>query len=224
MSDLAPSRIDRLIGRLARDLRPVPVLPSPLKRAALWLGAVLWFAAFLAIFADFGMLRERLMSVPDMALSEAGAVLTAISAAIATFQTSVPGRSPHWAWLPLPAAALWLGSSTLGCLRIGPIAGTMPEPAMHPAVCLWFLLLVAMPMALLLVFMLVRACPLRPTLTASLGGLASAAAAAALLALIHPFDANGEDLAVHFVAVVVVVVATRWFGASRLRAGKPLRF
>jgi hypothetical protein len=220
MSDLAPSATERLIGRLARDLRPVPVLPSPWRRAALWLGAALWFGAFLGIFADFGMLRERLMAVPDMALSQAGAVLTAVLGALAAFQTSVPGRSPHWAWLPLPAAALWLGASTAGCLRLAPIAGTVPEPAMHPAVCLWFLLLAAMPMALLLVFMLIRACPLRPALTASLGGLASAAAAAALLALIHPFDANAADLLMHGVAVVIVVAATRWLGASRLRQGK----
>jgi hypothetical protein len=214
MSDRAA---ERLIARLAGELRPVPVLPPPWKRAALWLGAALWFAAFLALFTNFAMLRERLMAAPDMALSQAGAVLTAVLACVAAFQSSVPGRSPHWAWLPAPSVALWLGASTQGCLRLSPIPGTTPEPPMHSAACLWFLLLVALPMAALLLAMLIRACPLRPALTASLAGLASAAAAASLLALIHPFDANAEDLLVHLLAVIVAVAVTRGLGAARLQ-------
>jgi hypothetical protein len=213
---MCESASDRLIARLSAELRPVSVLPPPWIRAALWLGAALWLAGLLALFANFAMLRERLMAAPDMVLSQAGAVLTAVLASVAAFQTSVPGRSPHWAWLPAPAAALWLGASGAGCLRLLPIPGTVPEPAMHPAACLWFLLLVALPMAALLLFMLVRACPLRPALTASLAGLASAAAAASLLALIHPFDANAEDLLAHLLAVVLAVLVTRGFGAGWL--------
>jgi hypothetical protein len=209
MSDLAQQR---LIARLAGELRPVAVLPAPWKRAALWLGAALWFGLFLCIFANVAMLRARLMATPDMGFSELGAVLTAVLAAIAAFQTSVPGRSAHWAWLPVPAAVLWLGASTAGCLRLGPIPGTEPESSMHPAVCAWFLLMVSLPMAFLLIVMLLRACPLRPALTASLGGLASAAAAAALLTLIHPFDATAEDLLVHLAAVIAAVLATRLLG------------
>jgi hypothetical protein len=214
MSDLVS---ERLIARLAGELRPVSVLAPPWQRAALWLGAALWFAAFLSLFTNFAMLRERLMAAPDMALSQAGAVLTAVLACVAAFQSSVPGRSPHWAWLPAPAVALWLGASTQGCLRLSPIAGTTPEPPMHSAACLWFLLLAALPMAALLLAMLIRACPLRPALTASLAGLASAAAAASLLALIHPFDANAEDLLVHLLAVIVAVAVTRRVGAARLQ-------
>jgi hypothetical protein len=217
MSDLSAPSHQRLIARLAGELRPVVVLPSPWRRAALWLGAVLWFGLLLSIFADFSMLRARLMATPDMGLSELGAMLTAVLAAVAAFQTSVPGRSPHWAWLPAPFVLLWLGASTLGCLRLGPIPGTVPESPMHPAVCAWFLLMVSLPMAFMLIVMLLRACPLRPALTASLGGLASAAAAAALLTLIHPFDATAEDLLVHLAAVVLAVLATRWLGGRRLR-------
>jgi len=217
MSDLtADASHQRLIARLGAELRPVAVLPAPWKRAALWLAAALWFGAFLAIFADVPMLRARLMATPDMGFAELGAVLTAVLAAVAAFQTSVPGRSPHWAWLPAPAVLLWLGASTVGCLRLGPIPGTEPESPMHPAVCAWFLLMVALPMAFLLIAMLVRACPLRPALTASLGGLASAAAAAALLTLIHPFDATAEDLLVHLAAVIAAILATRLMGNRRM--------
>jgi hypothetical protein len=220
MSDLAQQR---LIERLAGELRPVAVLPAPWKRAALWFVAALWFGVFLSIFANFAMLRARLLATPDMGCAELGAVLTAVLAAIAAFQTSVPGRSPHWAWLPLPAVVLWLGASTVGCLRLGPIPGTEPESPMHPAVCAWFLLMVSLPMAFLLIAMLLRACPLRPGLTASLGGLASAAAAAALLTLIHPFDATAEDLLVHLAAVVLAVLATRLIGARRMGLDPSLR-
>jgi hypothetical protein len=223
MSDLSEAAQARLIARLAGELRPVTVLPSPWKRAALWLGAALWFGLFLSVFANFQMLRVRLLSTPDMGIAELGAVLTAMLAAVAAFQTSVPGRSAHWAWLPAPAVLLWLGASTVGCLRLGPIPGTEPESPMHPAVCAWFLLMVSLPMAFLLMLMLLRACPLRPALTASLGGLASAAAAAGLLTLIHPFDATAEDLVVHLAAVIAAVLATRVLGARRMGLDPSLR-
>ena len=60
-------------------------------------------------------------------------------------------------------------------------------------------------MSLLLVAMLRRACPLRPNLTAALGGLAAAAAAAALLVPFHPHDATATDLLVHLIAVLIIV-------------------
>ena len=58
-----------------------------------------------------------------------------------------------------------------------------------------FIVFVSVPLAVALVLMLRRACPLRPGLTATLGGLASAAAAATLLNLFHPFDVAATDLA-----------------------------
>jgi hypothetical protein len=214
MTDLAAqaSGIEALISRLAAEARPVRPLRRPWVRAALWLGAALWVGLLLSYFTDFAALRARLMGAPDMWLSEAGAAATAILAALAAFETSVPGRSRLWAVLPLPAAALWVGASGLGCLRYAGIAGTEPEPAMHGMVCLSFLLLVSLPLAGLLVVLLQRACPLRPGLTGLLGGLASAGAASVLLSMIHPFDATAEDLAMHLVAVVAIVLLTGSLG------------
>jgi hypothetical protein len=63
-----------------------------------------------------------------------------------------------------------------------------------------------------------RACPLRPGLTASLGGVASAAASVALLAMIHPFDATADDLVMHGAGVLAIVVATRLLAAGTLSA------
>jgi hypothetical protein len=208
-----------LIGRLARDLRPVVRLAPPWKRAALWLAAVAWLALLLSLFTNFSALRLRLMGAPDMWLSQTGAVLTAVLAGWAALQTAIPGRSPAWALVPLPFAVLWVGASAAGCLRLWAIPGTIPEPAMHAMACAKFLLLVSVPLAGVLGFLLLRACPLRPGLTACLAGLASAAAASALLALIHPFDATVDDLVLHLAAIVLVIGGVRLWGGRAWYVG-----
>ena len=80
-------------------------------------------------------------------------------------------------------------------------------------VCLVFIIGVSLPLSALLLAMLRRACPLRPGLTAVLGGLAAAAAAATLLNLSHPYDAAATDLTLHALAVGIVVLANRAIGA-----------
>ena len=121
----------------------------------------------------------------------------------------MPGRSARWALLPLPALAIWVGASTLGCMRMAPATATVAEPPMHAMSCVYFIVLVAMPLAGLLMWQVMRACPLRPTLTASLAGLASAGAAACILTLVHPFDATALDLLAHLAAFVLVVALVR---------------
>jgi hypothetical protein len=207
---------DLLIARLSRDLRPVGRLAPPWLRAALWLLAALWIGLLLSLFTDFAALRMRLMAAPDMWISEAGAALTAILAAWAAFQTGVPGRSAAWLLLPLPALCLWVGASAAGCLRQTPIPGTRYEPPMHAMACMEFVLLVSTPLALLLTWLLLRAYPLRPGATAMLAGLASAAASAALLALIHPFDVSVFDLEAHLAAVLIVIGLSQVIGGRFL--------
>ena len=67
--------------------------------------------------------------------------------------------------------------------------------------------------------MLRRACPLRPDLTAALGGLAVAAAAAALLIPFHPYDATVTDLTLHL-GVVTAIIGLNSFAGGRLLADK----
>jgi hypothetical protein len=214
---------DALISQLSVGLRPVKRLASPWRRAALWLGASAWLAGVLGLFTDWTALAHRLMAAPDMGLAFAGGLATAMLAAVAAFVTSVPGRSAAWALLPLPALAVWVGASSAGCLRLTPAPYTEAEPHMHSMLCIYFIVLISLPLATLLMLQLRRACPLRPGLTAALGGLASAGAAATLLALVHPFDATFEDLGAHFVAVMVVVFGAEVFGKARLggRAAPP---
>lgn len=224
MSDGAPLRPpahpaapahDCLVDALADGLRPVRRLPAPGIRALVWCAAALGAGLALMPFADLDALHLR-MAVPDLRYAALGAVLTALAATLAAFQTSVPGRSASWALLPLAPAALWIGASGLGCLRDWSVAGA-EEPGAGG--CFVFLLGVSLPLSIGLVLMLRRACPLRPNLTAALAGLAAAAASAALLVPFHPHDATATDLALHLAAVLLVIGANGLAGGRLLTRG-----
>lgn len=210
-------RYDRLIGTLAAELRPVRRLPAPPLRALAWLLLVAVFAGALALFADRAAMWHRLAASPDMWLAALGSLATMAAAALAAFELSVPGRSRAWALLPLPAAALWVGASGLGCLRAAVLPGTHVAAIGEARDCLVFIIGLSVPLAAALFVMLRRAYPLAPALTAAMAGLASAAAAATLLNFFHPFDAAATDLAVHAVAVALVVVAAQALGRRALQ-------
>lgn len=210
------SRHDSLIGQLTADLAPVRRLPPPALRALGWLAAVAAIAVALAVFSDLHAMWVRITAAPDSALAVIGSLATAILASIAAFELSMPDARRAWAWLPLPAALLWIGASGFGCLR----GWVLPES--HVAVldesqdCFLFIIALSVPLTLLMLLMLRRACPLEPGLTAIVAGLAVAAAAATLLNFFHPFDAAATDLAVHVVAVALVIAANRAFGGRIL--------
>lgn len=213
MSDVADH--EALIRALAADLQPVRRLLPPWLRALGWLAVVVALGAALCSIADLAALRQRLEAVPDMWLAALGSILTTLLAAIAAFQVSLPDRRAAWALLPAPALLLWIGASGLGCLRSWTVPGTHDTDA---RICLVFIIGVSLPLSALLLAMLRRACPLRPGLTAVLGGLAAASAAATLLNLFHPYDAAATDLAVHALAVLIVVAGNRALGARAFEA------
>ena len=208
---------DRLIGALAADLRPVRRLSPPALRALFWLALVVAVAAALATFADVAAMWHRLAASPDMWLAVLGSIATAATAAFAAFEISLPDRSRAWALLPVPALALWVGASGLGCMRAYVLPGTHIAAIGETRDCLLFIIGLSVPLSAALILMLRRAYSLAPTLTAAMAGLASAAAAATLLNFFHPFDAAAIDLAVHAAAVVLVVVAARALGSRILQ-------
>jgi hypothetical protein len=212
--------VDHLIRDLSADLVPVRRLLPPGLAALCWLGAVVALAAVLAAFTDLGAIGRRLEAAPDMWLAVTGSCLTSVLAAFGAFQLSRPDRSPAWALLPLPAALLWIGASGAGCLRTWLIPGTHEAVLGEAKDCLLFIVGVSLPLSALLFFMLRRAYPLRPDLTAAIGGLAAAAAAATLLNFFHPYDAAATDLVVHALAVTFVVLANKAFGGRVLNFGK----
>ncbi|GJE42340.1 NrsF family protein [Methylobacterium soli] len=209
---------DHLVESLVGGLAPVRRLPPPSLRAVAWFAAALGLGILLMPMADMEGMRTR-MSVPDLRVAALAAVLTAATAALAAFQISVPGRSLRWVLLPVVPAILWIGASGLGCLR-GIVAPTTDIPGPREVEsCFVFLIGVSLPLSVLLVVMLRRACPLRPNLTAALGGLAAAAAAAALLVPFHPHDTTVTDLLIHMLAVGAVIGLNSLAG-GRLLTGK----
>ena len=207
---------ERLIGELAADLRPVRQLRPPGLRALVWLAVVGVAGVGLASISDLGAVQELLAATPDMWLALAGSAATAVLAALSAFQLSLPDRRPAWALLPLPAALLWLGASGLGCLHGWALPDVHPASLGDAMDCLAFILGLSIPLSALLVVMLRRAATLQPDLTAAMAGLAAAAAAATLLAFVHPFDASVTDLVVHVVAVLAVVAVNRAWGGRLL--------
>jgi hypothetical protein len=207
---------DRLVRTLGADLAPVRRLAPPSLRVLTWLTALGAGALALAMVSDVVAMMHRLMAAPDMWLAAMGSALTVVLAATAAFELSLPDRKAAWALLPLPALLLWIGASGMGCLRTWSIADANPMPPDQPAHCLIYILGISLPLSLLLIVMLRRGLSLRPNLTAIIGGLACASAAATLLNFIHPYDAAATDLAVHAFAVVIVILANTIFGGRIL--------
>ena len=207
---------DRLIETLTADLAPVRRLLAPSIRALIWLALVVAIALVLAAYSDLPAMWQRLTGAPDMWLAFVGSIGTAILAAVAAFQLSLPDRSRAWAWLPLPALLLWLGASGAGCLRTTFVAETHAADMDEARMCLTFIIGLSIPLSAVLFVMLRRACPLQPGLTAMIAGLAAAAAAATLLNFFHPYDTALLDLVVHIVAVSLVVGASRALSSRAL--------
>ncbi|MEJ0067406.1 MAG: NrsF family protein [Pseudomonadota bacterium] len=142
---------------------------------------------------------------PVFALGRAGALATAIAAALATFELSLPDRSPRWLALPMPFAALWLGTMGYGCiadwLEVGP-AGLQLG---HSAGCFKTILLTSLPLAAVLFVMVRHAGTVRPIATALAGGLALSAVAEGGMTLYHDVDATLMDVLIHLAAVAVVI-------------------
>jgi hypothetical protein len=209
-------RTEQLIERLAADARPVRRLRPPLYRAALWLSAVaVLIGGAIVAFADWPVFAERARD-PRLVIEMVGTLAAGIAAIVAAFELSLPDRSRRWLLLPLPALMLWLASSGYGCYRhwltVGPSGWELGESA-H---CLRFILGMSLPLGMSLLITLRRAIPLSPLPVGAAGGLGVGALAAFALQFFHPFDVTVIDLAVHAIAVGLVVSAAS--AAQRLAA------
>ncbi len=197
---------DQLIARLSADAGPVQRLRHPLMRAAAWLGCVaIGSGGVIAAFADTSAFIGRAHDVRQM-VELTATLATGLLAIVAAFEMSLPDRSRAWALLPLPALAAWLATTGLGCLQ-GWIAGT-PTDLGESAECFLILLGTSIPLGLVLSWMLLRAKPLAPASVAAMGGLGVAGIAAFLLQFFHPFDVTVIDLAIHAVAIGLVIAVS----------------
>ena len=197
-------RTEDLVSHLARGLKPVRRLPSPLAMLGLW---SLFCAAVIAAALLVSGLREDfaawLMDGLDL-YHLMSAALVALTAGYAAFQLALPDRDQRWALLPVPAVIGWLVTMGWGCLadfaRLG-------WEAFHLSVsmpCLGFIIGLGAPMTVAIILLTRHAALLRPTQVAALGGLSAAAFASLGLTLVHELNAALMVLVWHGVAVLVV--------------------
>ena len=196
---------DALIDRLAAEARPVRRLKRPTVRALAWLVLA---ALFIGVVTAVVGVRPGLLALfrdPWFALGRAGALATAITAAIAAFQLSMPDRSARWLWLPLPFAAIWIAAMGEGCLADWLVEGERGLRVGESLECFRTIVLTSLPPGALLFVMVRHAGRVRPIATALAAGLALAALAEGGLTLYHDLDATLMDIAIHLVAVAVVI-------------------
>lgn len=210
------NRTSQLIESLAARAAPVRPLSSPLRRTVGWLA---FAAALIAVIVALHGLRagmDAVLATPSGAIELIASAATGISAAYATFQVSVPGRSRHWAWLPAPFLALWLGGLGLGCLadaaRMGGQAFAFESQVRE---CAFAILLMSLPLALGMLLMVRHAGVVRPRASAWLAMLSAAALASLGVGLIH----DGETA---WMVVVWHVGAVALLSLGCLALGRPL--
>jgi hypothetical protein len=198
-------RTQQLIADLVTQLVPVRPLRPPFVRALLWLAAISAFAAAL-ILSPAHTVQRTTYTMTDVELWSM--LATAVFGVLAAFELSIPGNSPRWVWAPIPPLIVWIASSGHSCYhlwRIGASAGHMSAKLPD---CFLFILIMSVPLAVLLLWMLRRAQPIAPVPVAFTAGTGVAAASAFLLQFFHPFDVTFMDLAVHLSAVALVVGVT----------------
>lgn len=200
--------MNQLVETLAADIRPVAPLKPPGRRALATLGllALAGLAAVL-LFSQSGPFGKDAEDEARHALGMAAMLATAVAAVTAAFFAAVPGRSWLWLVAPLLPLVAWM---LLGIAQLGALLGREDVrwafgDSLH---CFLFVTGAGTVTAALLAWRLRRATPLEALAVSSLAGLGAAAFAAFLLNFFHPFAATPVDLAVHAVAVLLVVVLT----------------
>lgn len=176
----------RLIDQLSARVSPVRRVSSPMRRTLAWLALALLVIAVILSYFDVRTGWARVMASPDASIEWAMSLLTGVLAAYAVFQVSVPGRNPRWAWLPVPAAVLWVAGIGLGCMheiaREGSAAVVFRAGPME---CLRDITMISIPLGLVLLLMVRHAGVVRPASSAWLAMLSAAALSSSAVSVIH---------------------------------------
>ena len=181
---------DRLIERLAGKADPVRRLAVPWVRTAVWFAiAVPYVALIVVMMRPRGDLSAKLSDFRFL-LEQAAALSMGIAAAAAAFASIIPGYDRRIALLPLAPLSVWLASLGEGCVQAWMRDGAGGLSFTSDFVCIPAIALVGTLPALAMAVMLRKGAPLRPHVSAALGGLAAAGLGNFGLRLFHHQDAS----------------------------------
>jgi len=184
------SDTDRLIDALVADARPVRRLGAPWLRWCAWSGIAL--VAALVIFVAHGLREDLLECFTEVAFltSTVAALVTAFLAVAGVMVASLPDRSSRWLLLPLPAAIVWIGGTTGGCLLDWVVTDFSQVRLAAVLDCLGILAVVSLPLSIAQFVFLRPFARIAPRGTIAVGSLATGAMSAAVLNLAHGFDTS----------------------------------
>jgi hypothetical protein len=196
-------KTEDLIETLAANLEPVAPLWRPAARAVVWLaGAGLYVALLTLAMAQSGAMTVGVG--PFLIASQLGAVATSLLAARAAFASVVPGRAKGVLVWPVIAAVVWLGA-----LVAGAFARPEPDPVLGADsewVCVGVILLGGAPLLAVLVAMLRRGAPLRPSTSAALAAVAVGALANVGACFSRPHTDDAVTLVWHGGAILALTL------------------
>lgn len=209
--------VDSLVEALAADAQPVVPLASPGKRAAATLAAFGVVGGLAIALSDTDALLARHAGREGRLVLELSTILlTGLLAVTAAFFAAVPGRGRAWLVAAIVSLAAWLLFGAAGCYAglVDGVPGRLAGESLH---CFFFIVATGAAIAVPLAWRLSCARPIDGLHVALLAGLGSAALSAFLLAFFHPFAVSVLDLAVHFVAIGLVVAAMALLRRPALR-------
>jgi hypothetical protein len=202
---------DKLIASMTEDADPVQRLPSPWVRTAAWFAmAVPYVAVIVMMMAPRDDLALKFTDSRFL-LEQIAALCTAIGAAVAAFQSVVPGYSRRFLLLPLVPLSVWLASVGEGCVEAW-LRGGGFQNFTSDFICIPAIALVGTLPAVAMVLMLRKGAPLWPHVSAALGGLAAAGLGNVGLRLFHGQDASLMVLVWQVGTVFMLTMLCGWAG------------
>ena len=195
-----------VVDRLTADASPVQRLRSEPARATLWMLLALISVVGMAYLMTLRSDLSAKLGDTRYVVEQVAAILTAFTAAMAAFSSTVPGRSRYWLALPIIPVLVWLGSIGAGCLSDAFSGRTTfaSDWSCFPAI-----VMVGLIPAMSLVLMLRAGAPLFPHATTGLAGLAAAAIGDFGLRLFHPTDSGLMVLVWQMGSVVLLAIFAR---------------
>lgn len=204
--------IDQLAARPARTRR----LVAPWRRTAVWLVISVVYAAVVIFIRPDGFSAAGL-SDPRFVIEETATLLTAVTAAIAAFCSTVPGYDRKWLLLPVLPLAAWLAALGEGCVNDWMEWGTTGLQVHTDWACLPVAAMLGIVPAIVILMMLRRGLALFPHVSLGLGAIAVGAVTNFMLRLFHHGDATIMVMFWHFGIAAAFALIASLFGRQVLK-------